>query len=187
MVKVREMAPLRATGTADTPGPPPPARGVVPSSSACWDRVPLRGGFGSSLHAAGSEFGSQTNPILDPVSAELSFSALQSLCSEESPKRVQDLLSLGTPQPVSQRAVAGGISPRRVPRSSFRSEKCSAPGSPVDPQYLLSAPRSQVTETSEWEAVYSPSYQFSCEEDGALKSGSVQSHRRASDVSAAPH
>jgi hypothetical protein len=42
-----------------------------------------------------------------------------------------------------------------------------------------------MTETSEWEAVYSPSHQFSCEEDGALKSGSVQSHRRASDVSAA--
>jgi hypothetical protein len=84
------------------------------------------------------------------------------------------------------RVVAGGSGPRRVSRSSFRLEKCSAPGSPVDPQYLLSTPRCQVTESSDWEAVYSPSYQFSREEDGALKSGSVQSHRRASDVSAAP-
>jgi hypothetical protein len=180
------MAPPRAIGSADTPGPPPPARGVAPSSSACSDRVPLRGGFGSSFLAAGSEFGSQTNTLLDPVSAEISFPALQSLRSEESPKRVQDLLPLGTPQPVPQRVVAGGIGPRRVPRSSFKPVKGSAPGSPVDPQYLLSAPRSQVTESSDWEAVYSPSYQFSYEEDGALKSGSVQSHRRASDVPDAP-
>jgi hypothetical protein len=77
------MAPPRAIGAADSPGPRPSARGVVPSSSACSDRVPLHGGFGSSLHAVGSEFGSQTNTLLDSVSAEISFPALQSLRSEE--------------------------------------------------------------------------------------------------------
>ncbi|XP_008663462.1 uncharacterized protein [Zea mays] len=61
------MAPPRAIGAADSPGPRPSARGVVPSSSACSDRVPLHGGFGSSLHAVGSEFGSQTNTLLDSV------------------------------------------------------------------------------------------------------------------------
>ncbi|XP_023156985.1 uncharacterized protein [Zea mays] len=66
------MAPPRAIGAADSPGPRPSARGVVPSSSACSDRVPLHGGFGSSLHAVGSEFGSQTNTLLDSLARHFS-------------------------------------------------------------------------------------------------------------------
>jgi hypothetical protein len=106
--------------------------------------------------------------------------------SDEPPMRVQDLLSLGSPQPDPQRAVAGGFDLRRISLSRSSSEKCSAPVLLEDPQCLLSAPRIQAIESPDCEAVYSPSFQFSCVEDEALKSGSVLSLRRATDGSAAP-
>ncbi|XP_035819177.1 uncharacterized protein [Zea mays] len=181
------MAPLGAIGAAAaSPGRPHPVRGVLRPFSAGGASAPLRGGLGSSLHAADSVSGPLPKPLLEPVSAERSFSGGQTLRSDVPPTSVQDLLLLGSPQPDPQRAVAGGIDHRRISLSSSRSEKCSTPVLPEDPHSLLSALRIQAAESSDCDAVCSPCFQFTCVEDEALKSGSVRSRRRATDDSAAP-
>jgi hypothetical protein len=144
------MAPLGAIGAAAaSPDRPHPVRGVLRPFSAGGASAPLRGGLGSALPAADSVSGPLPKPLLEPVSAERSFSGGQTLRSDVPPTSVQDLLLLGSPQPDPQRAVAGGIDHRRISLSSSRSEKCSTPVLPEDPHSLLSALRIQAAESSD--------------------------------------